>query len=529
VITDEGRAFTFGPRIGEGGFGEVYRGSMCSVSGLETEVAIKILHRDLNPASQALQRLKDEGKLLARLNHPNILFVHDLVELGGRWALITEYIDGDDLSTLCDVQNPLSIRAVVDIVGRIASALDAAWSTTGKHGQLHLVHRDVKPSNIRISRHGHVKLLDFGIARADENREAHTKTNLVVGSPPFMAPERFLTDKCDCSSDTFSLGATLYESVTHERLFQDKSALNIATLALDALLFNEHITKRLAHPTLKNKNLRTLLSSMLAYTPSDRPGAAAVTRNCEDIAHELTGETLKQWSRQHKWTRVNPTDGPHSALRGQTFSERPAATSDTAAQSTRDAPTISLWLENATRHPFKVLGALLVVVLVTVLIGTGSGYTGLLLWKSLKQPQAQQIAPTSAQVEVIPPTITESPPVVATAQIKEPIKKSSRTNSRPTIQKTVDLNTPPSSTLEPPPETANLPPTAMVTSSAGFPLTLKLGSNEFSLPASVGFGTYDIFATFSGDKSQWAGVVTIDDIRAISINCSQKMRKCVPK
>ena len=73
------RNFNFGPCVGRGGFGVVYRGSMCNASGIETEVAIKILRADLTPDSQALERLRDEGRLLARINHPNIVFVHDLV------------------------------------------------------------------------------------------------------------------------------------------------------------------------------------------------------------------------------------------------------------------------------------------------------------------------------------------------------------------------------------------------------------------------------------------------------------------
>ncbi|MCA9489452.1 MAG: protein kinase, partial [Myxococcales bacterium] len=159
------RSFTMHRCLGRGGFGEVYLADMVGRGGLSTTVAIKLLRQDLDPAGQAVKRLRDEGRLLARLDHPTILRVLDLVMLGGRAALITEYVPGEDLEACLRGDGRISTRALLQVLGRVAGALDAAWrAPLGSEGEeLRLSHRDVKPSNIRVGRFGDVKLLDFGI------------------------------------------------------------------------------------------------------------------------------------------------------------------------------------------------------------------------------------------------------------------------------------------------------------------------------------------------------------------------------
>jgi serine/threonine-protein kinase len=198
-----GRRFHIHACLGRGGFGEVYRATMSSSGGVRTEVAVKVLREDIDPGSEALKRLRDEGRLLGALRHPAILRVHDLVLLEGRVALVTEFVEGQDLDGCLSVRGvagdeAMPIRAVVAVVGEVASALEAAWSSVSPFGNvpIRLVHRDVKPANVRIGRHGEVKLLDFGIARATNvAREAQTATNSMMGSYLYMAPERFLEEQ----------------------------------------------------------------------------------------------------------------------------------------------------------------------------------------------------------------------------------------------------------------------------------------------------------------------------------------------
>ncbi|MCA9492181.1 MAG: serine/threonine protein kinase, partial [Myxococcales bacterium] len=206
-VTSSGRRFQVHSCLGRGGFGEVYRATMSSSGGVRTEVAIKVLRGDIDPGSDSVKRLRDEGRLLGALRHPSILRVHDLVLLENRVALVTEYVEGDDLDK-CMVPS-MPIRALLGVLGEVASALDAAWTTPSPTSgeAIHLVHRDVKPANIRIGRHGEVKLLDFGIARATNVvREAQTANNAMMGSYLYMAPERFHEDRVEPPSDIYALG-----------------------------------------------------------------------------------------------------------------------------------------------------------------------------------------------------------------------------------------------------------------------------------------------------------------------------------
>ena len=118
---DDVRHFPVHTCLGAGGFGEVYKATMTSAGGVRHEVAIKVLHDGLDPRSQAVQRLRDEGKLLGVLRHPAILKVHDLVLLAGRVSLVTEYIEGGDLDQ-CFEKGTMPLRALMDVIGQVAAA-----------------------------------------------------------------------------------------------------------------------------------------------------------------------------------------------------------------------------------------------------------------------------------------------------------------------------------------------------------------------------------------------------------------------
>ncbi|MEQ1572507.1 MAG: serine/threonine-protein kinase, partial [Myxococcota bacterium] len=224
-MSDPDRRYQLQRRLGRGGFGEVWL-AVREAGGVRSEVAVKLLHEGLDPGAQALQRLRDEGRILGLLNHPVILKVLDLTTLDGRVALVTEYVDGADLQE-CFVAERMPVRALVEVIGRVADALAVAWSAPSPTGgSLQLLHRDVKPANVRIGRHGDVKLLDFGIARAaDPGREAHTKTAALIGTLSYLSPERFdPRHPGGPASDVFALGAVLYEGLAGEQLVEPLSS-----------------------------------------------------------------------------------------------------------------------------------------------------------------------------------------------------------------------------------------------------------------------------------------------------------------
>ena len=303
------RRFEFGRCLGRGSFGEVYAATMRSPGGLESPVAVKLLRADIDLEGDAVHRLRDEGRLLARLNHPAILKVFDLVRLRGRLALITELVDGADLAD-CIRPDPMPVRPLLQALAQVASALDAAQNTTGDEGPLRLVHRDIKPSNIRIDRHGQAKLLDFGIARFDaSDREVRTASDLVVGSIPYMAPERFVEREVASSSDVFSLGCTLYEGIAGKRFYGSSNVARISSLALQPALYTRTVAERIAALEV-DAALKTLLHALVDIDPTARLDAAAVSAQLEEVADTLAGPTLRMWCRQHTWPDPDAQDGP---------------------------------------------------------------------------------------------------------------------------------------------------------------------------------------------------------------------------
>jgi hypothetical protein len=286
------RTFSLLVCLGRGGFGEVYLAQMTTGAG-PTRVAVKVLH---GAHGQSLRRLRDEARALARLEHPAILQVHDLVELeGGRVALVTEYVEGEDLAACT-----LGLRALLEVLAQVAWALDAAWNSP-----LKLVHRDIKPSNIRISRHGAVKLLDFGIARAQAlTREARTGADVLLGSPPYMAPERFLEQDPTPASDVFSLGCILLEALTGQRVF-DLPMTGLAVLAVDPERYRAHLEHQLSLiPQGSPEPVLSLIRELLQHDPTQRPSARALAERLESLP--LEGPTLAQYCRGRAWTSPMP-------------------------------------------------------------------------------------------------------------------------------------------------------------------------------------------------------------------------------
>ena len=306
--------------LGKGGFGEVYRATMVSPGGLKSDVAVKLLHK---ASPDALRRLRDEGRLLASLSHPAILRVHDLASVGGRVALITEYVDGDDLSRLIlGTGAPIGPRASVEVAAVVAEALHVAFTTvpTDAEEPLRLVHRDVKPSNIRLGHHGEVRLLDFGIAWARvEGREAETTADAQMGSLPYMAPERFTREPARTAADVYALGCTLFECLAGERLCPLATPVELARRAADPEEHRAFVTERLElFPVGQPVELRALLASMLAHDTADRPSASLVAAECEQLAEAMQGPRLKAWCRERDWGDSQRFDG---SLSGRAITE----------------------------------------------------------------------------------------------------------------------------------------------------------------------------------------------------------------
>ncbi len=270
--------------------------------GLARRVAVKVLKVDLEEDGQAVLRLSDEGRMLAALQHPCILAVRELTRIDGRLALVTEYVEGIDISVCTRPDSLLPSRAVVGIVGELAGALDCAWNTLSPEtGQpLHLVHRDIKPENVRLSRHGEVKLLDFGIARTTQlYRNADTAVGDMPFTPGYAAPESYTKGEQTERSDIYALGVTLYRLLVGERLFQGIALQQQFQVTASAERYEPFILERLERISAAS-DVKDLLRDLLAYEAPSRPTAAEVQARCDRIADTIPGPTHARWARaQH--------------------------------------------------------------------------------------------------------------------------------------------------------------------------------------------------------------------------------------
>ncbi|MGM0576208.1 MAG: protein kinase domain-containing protein [Myxococcota bacterium] len=216
-------------RLGAGGMGEVFLARATGTAGFEKRVVIKKILPHLADNEAFVRRFVDEGKLVVQLRHAGIAQVLDMGEEDGVIFLAMEYVDGRDLRDLMrhgrasDVPPPAEVA--VGVLVRVLEALDHAHGMTDDQGHpLGIIHRDVSPSNVMVSRDGEVKLVDFGIARATD-RLSTSVSGAVQGKFSYMSPQQAAGGDLDARSDQFSVGVLAWELWTGERPFEGRSDL----------------------------------------------------------------------------------------------------------------------------------------------------------------------------------------------------------------------------------------------------------------------------------------------------------------
>jgi len=291
----ERRRITFVEALGKGGFGAVYLADIRSRDNFAQRLAVKVLNEELGDNMEVVGRQRDEARLLAQLNHDHIVKVFDLTEINGRPALFMEYVPGVDACRLMNL-GPIPPRAALEIAAASASALHAAYTTVSPFTErpLHVIHRDIKPSNLLVSKHGTIKVLDFGIARADFDREGQTKS-VQFGTARYMAPEQWLGESLTAKVDVFALGITMIE------LLSGKPA---ERLPLRPDKFNAGRDSQIASirdprwGTVWWRQLEELLQDMLSKDPEDRPTAERVQDICVQLSEEIGGLSLRRYARE---------------------------------------------------------------------------------------------------------------------------------------------------------------------------------------------------------------------------------------
>ncbi len=216
--------------LGKGGMGEVF---LAEDTILQRRVALKFLTSDLKPDATIPKLLLREARAAAGLDHPYICKVHEVGEAEGWHFIAMEYVEGSTIREMLSA-GPVPLDQILHIWMEIVEALDSA------HRQ-DTIHRDLKPANIMVSSTGHVKVMDFGLAKRvlpeepDQSQTASvlTQPGIITGTPAYMSPEQLRNDPLDPRSDQFALGVMLYEMLTGQQPFQKKSFLETTVAILN--------------------------------------------------------------------------------------------------------------------------------------------------------------------------------------------------------------------------------------------------------------------------------------------------------
>ena len=294
------RQFTFDRCLGRGGFGEVYLAHQQMDDGTTRRVAVKLIRADLGSTQEeAMRQLRSEAHVLSLISHPNIPKVHDMLWIDGSLALISTYIPGIDLGTFCKRQHLMPERALLEVIGHVATALDAAWKTaspaTGE--PLQLVHRDIKPDNIRVSLDGTVSLLDFGLVHTAElAQEAGLDAGEHAYTRGYLAPETLTSGQRGPESDIYALGVTAFRLLSGRRLYAKTTLPERYQTARDKRRYEAFITERLDE--IGYTAVRILIESMLRHQANRRPNAESIAASAFDLARESVSSDLVSWAAQ---------------------------------------------------------------------------------------------------------------------------------------------------------------------------------------------------------------------------------------
>ena len=228
-------------RMGLGGMAEVFLAVATGAEGFQRRLVIKRMLSHLSKDPAFVRMFIDEAKLCGMLAHPNLVQIFEFGEIDDSFFIAMEHVHGETLyavkSKLAELDRRAPVAASLDIARQVCLGLHYAHSLQSQTGQpLGIVHRDISPSNLMLSFHGGVKILDFGIARlTEELRETKTQAGTMKGKLSYMSPEQVrMENTIDNRSDIFAVGIVLHELLTGRRLFKSTSNLSGAKMVLEA-------------------------------------------------------------------------------------------------------------------------------------------------------------------------------------------------------------------------------------------------------------------------------------------------------
>lgn len=268
--------------IARGGMATVYEAEQVGTAGFTKRMAVKIIHDRFGQHQEWRQLFIDEAKLSANLVHGNIVQIYQLGESDGVYFIAMEYIKGLTLRTLINTHRTRRIPLPPDVAAycasRICRALDFAHHFVGDDGHhLDIVHRDVSPGNVMLTWDGHVKLADFGIAKARTMVDPAATRPLLLGKKHYMSPEQLTGRPVDTRTDVFAMGVVLFELFALRSLFTEDETL----AAIDEVVLSPSPDLSLRLPNA-DPAIQALITQAIQKEPASRPNAATLGRSLDE-------------------------------------------------------------------------------------------------------------------------------------------------------------------------------------------------------------------------------------------------------
>ena len=335
-------------KLALGGMAEVW---LATDLFLDRVVAVKVLKKQLASDPTAIERFRREAKIVAQLEHPNIVSIYDSVEHAGRQAVVMPFVPGQSLRDLLDTKKHLSPEETLNIAVSVASALDAAHNNIEP-----IIHRDVKPANILITPDNHVLLTDFGIAKvlsAGEGQDL-TSENVMMGTAKYLSPEQVRGHELDGRADLYSLGLVLYECLAGKVPFKGATDAETALARVQRDPTPLGKLRPQLHPGLLH-----LVKRLLARDPANRPASGAeVVAMVEQIRNNEISNA--------PWPRLDSSGAPRPATkdgRGPGGTAPRSDRSPTPPNPVRPRTAPNRQLQQRRGTPTFIVGGLLVAAL----------------------------------------------------------------------------------------------------------------------------------------------------------------------